>query len=66
MEPEEEAVRLLAILVRRELGNQAETIRELDKTGFGPTRIADLIGTTPNTVNVTLAKQKRAAKKPTN
>lgn len=63
MESGEETVRLLAILVRRQLGNQAEAIRELDRAGFGPTRIAELVGTTANTVNVTLAKQKRAARK---
>ena len=66
MEHEEEIVRLLAILVRLQLDSQAEAIRELSKAGFGPSRIADLVGTTPGTAAVTLAKQKKAAKKPPN
>ena len=48
-----------------ELGSQADAIRELNKAGFGPTRIAELLGTTSGTVGVTLAKakKKRAPKK---
>lgn len=65
MEHEEEIVRLLAILVRLQLDNQAEAIRELSKAGFGPTRIAELVGTTAGTAAVTLAKQKAAKKRQT-
>jgi len=41
---------------------QREQIRLLSIAGMGPKEIADLIGTTPNTVNVTLSslrKEKR-------
>jgi hypothetical protein len=60
MDTQEEIVRLLAIQVRSQYESQAEAIRELTKAGFGPKRIAELIGTTPGTVTVTLAKSKRA------
>jgi hypothetical protein len=63
MDTQEEIVRLLAIQVRSQYESQADAIRELTKAGFGPTRIAELIGTTPGTVNVTLAKSKRSATK---
>jgi hypothetical protein len=57
-DPQEEIVRLLALQTRLQFENQAEAIREFSKAGFGPSRIADLLGTTPGTVNVTLAKAK--------
>ncbi len=63
MEPQDEIVRLLALQVRMKLGSQAEAIRELSKAGFGPSRIAELLGTTAGTVGVTLAKAKRRAVK---
>jgi len=56
-------VRLLTLQVRSRFESQADVIREFSKAGFGPTRIADLLGTTPGTVNVTLAKSKRRAGK---
>lgn len=57
-------MRLLAIQVRSQYESQADAIREFSRAGFGPTRIAELLGTTPGTVNVTLAKAKgRASKK---
>lgn len=59
MEPIEEVVRLLAIQLRRETESQAQAIEELSRVGFGPTRIAELLGTTPNTVNVAVAKAKK-------
>ena len=59
MDPQDEIVRLLAIQVRTQFENQADAIRELSRAGFGPTRIAELLGTTAGTVNVTLAKSKR-------
>ena len=55
----DEVARLLAILVRLQMPTQADAIRELAKAGIGPKRIAELLGTTANTVNVTLAKAKR-------
>ena len=60
-EPEscDEVARLLAILVRLQMPTQADAIRELARAGIGPKRIAELLGTTANTVHVTLAKAKR-------
>jgi DNA-directed RNA polymerase specialized sigma24 family protein len=63
MDPQEEIVRLLAIQVRMQFETQAEAIRELGRAGFGPTRIAELLGTTPGTVNVTLIKARGARPK---
>lgn len=59
MEPLEEIVRLLAIQLRRSTERQAQAIEELSRAGFGPTRIADLLGTTPNTVNVAISNAKK-------
>ena len=56
MDAQEEIVRLLALQIRMQFESQAEAILELSKAGFGPTRIAELLGTTPGTVNVTLAR----------
>lgn len=58
MEPLEEIIRLHATQIRLQLENQADAIQELSKSGFGPSRIAELLGTTPGTVNATLARQK--------
>jgi DNA-directed RNA polymerase specialized sigma24 family protein len=55
----EELVRLQVIDLRRRLGSQTEAILELRHAGFGPSRIAELLGTTANTVNVTLQKAKK-------
>ena len=41
---------------------QKEQIRLLSIAGMGPKEIADLIGTTPNTVNVTLSSLRRNGK----
>jgi DNA-directed RNA polymerase specialized sigma24 family protein len=60
---QDEIVRLLAIQVRHQFENQADAIRELDRAGFGPTRIAELLGTTAGTVGVTLARAKHQPKK---
>ncbi len=59
MDPQEEVIRLMATQIRLHLNNQSTAIQELSKSGFGPSRIAELLGTTPGTVNVTLAKAKR-------
>lgn len=59
---QEEIVRLLALQVRLSFESQADAIRELHKSGFGPSRIAELLGTTSGTVGVTLAKMKKRAK----
>ncbi len=63
MDPQEEIVRLLALQIRMTCETQADAIRELNKAGFGPARIADLLGTTAGTVGVTLAKAKKRASK---
>jgi DNA-directed RNA polymerase specialized sigma24 family protein len=59
MDAQEEIVRLLALDLRLRFESQSEAIRELHRAGFGPARIAELLGTTPGTVNVTIAKAKR-------
>lgn len=59
MQPVEELVRLMAIELRRRSQSQGEAILELSRAGFGPSRIAELLGTTPNTVNVTIQKAKK-------
>ncbi len=64
MESGEEIVRLLVAQLRRSSSSQSELIVELDRAGFGPTRIAELIDTTANTVQVTLNKAKKRAKAP--
>ena len=61
MDAQEEMVRLLVMDIRLRLDSQGEAIRELSRVGFGPSRIAELIGTTANTVNVTLQKAKKRA-----
>lgn len=60
---QEEIVRLLAIQVRRGSASQAEAIVEMSKAGFGPSRIAELLGTTSNTVNVALNNAKKRKSK---
>ena len=56
----DELVRLAALQARANAGSQSEAIRALGDIGFGPKRIAELLGTTPNTVNVALSKARRA------
>ena len=60
---EDEIVRLLAIQLRLQLESQTRVILELGRAGFSSTRIAEILGTTANTVNVTLQKAKK--KQPT-
>lgn len=61
--------RLLEILTRLNLQtmrgerNQREMILMLKQVGCGPSEIADLLGTTANTVNVTLSSAKKKRKK---
>lgn len=58
-QPGDEIARLLAVLIRLQVPTQADAIRELARAGIAPSRIAAFLGTTPNTVNVTLAKAKK-------
>ncbi|MEE9298129.1 MAG: helix-turn-helix domain-containing protein [Acidimicrobiia bacterium] len=55
----DDIARLLAVLVRLQVPTQADAIRELRRAGISRSRIATLLGTTPNTVNVTLARAKK-------
>lgn len=61
--------RLLEILVRLNLQamrgerTQRDMILILDSVGCGPSEIADLLGTTSNTVNVALSNAKKKRKK---
>jgi hypothetical protein len=60
----DEIARLLALLVGRDRPLQ-ETIADMSALGFGPTRIAELVGTTPGYAKVAgdRAKKKRASAK---
>jgi DNA-binding NarL/FixJ family response regulator len=55
---QEEIVKLLVLLVSKD-EIQKDLILKLASLGFGTSRIAELLGTTPNTVNVTIQKSKR-------
>lgn len=61
IELQEETVRLLVLLVKKGEVQQA-MIHNLASAGFGTSRIANLLGTTPNTVNVAIQKAKRKKK----
>ena len=58
----DELVKLMAIIAKRG-ARQAELIHELGDQSFGPKRIAELVGTTPNTVSVALHKKRHEAKR---
>jgi DNA-binding NarL/FixJ family response regulator len=62
-DPDDEIVRLLAILVRRQTASQVEAILELHRAGFSPARIAELLGTSPGTVSVAVSKSKMRTKR---
>jgi hypothetical protein len=55
---ESRLVNLLALLIVQER-KQPEQIAILNRAGFKPSEIADLLGTTRNTVSVQLSIQKR-------
>ena len=57
-----EIAMLLAILVRRNT-LQSTVIQEMGNVGMSPKRIAELLGTTPNTVNVALHHARKGKKK---
>lgn len=58
---ESKLVNLLALLLVQER-KQPDQIVLLSRAGFRPSEIAELLGTTPNTVSVQLSVQKRAKK----
>ncbi|HTR18809.1 MAG TPA: hypothetical protein VMH91_02395 [Candidatus Paceibacterota bacterium] len=57
-----EVVMLLAIQVKRE-GLQSNVIQQMGSVGFSPTRIAELLDTSRNTVNVALHHARKAKQK---
>jgi len=54
-------IKMLALTLPKEL-TQADKIVLLSDAGFQPKDIAGILGTTPNTVSVTLSKMKRDTK----
>ena len=54
--------KLLVVIATKDL-SQTDKIMLLNKAGFGQKEIADLVGTTSNTVGVTLNRLKKANKK---
>lgn len=60
----DEVARLLALLVARDRSLQ-DVIGDLSSLGFGPTRVAQLVGTTPGYAKVAAdrAKKKQGTKK---
>lgn len=57
-----ELAMLLSVYIKRGV-SQATLIKELSEAGFQPKRIAELIGTTPNTVRVALNRLKKGGSK---
>jgi DNA-directed RNA polymerase specialized sigma24 family protein len=62
-EASDEVARLLAALFRLQTDSQAEAIAELHRSGIGPSRIAELLGTSAGTVNVAIRRTKTVPKK---
>jgi hypothetical protein len=58
----DEVARLLAILVARDRSLQ-DAVTELSGVGFGPTRVAELLGTTPGYAKVAADRAKKRKKK---
>lgn len=56
-----ELVMLLSVYIKRGV-SQTILINELSEVGFQPKRIAELIGTTSNTVRVALHQAKKKSK----
>jgi DNA-directed RNA polymerase specialized sigma24 family protein len=55
----DQIIRLLALNLVKDMETQKEQILTLASFDFGPSEIAELIGTTSNTVNVTLSRAKK-------
>ena len=58
----EKSLRAL-LLVSLDPLKQKQQIAILNKAGFGPSEIATVIGSTPNTVNVRLSEIRKGARK---
>ena len=54
-------IRIQAALAVRDMGTQREKIVFLYSAGLGPSAIATLLGTTPKTVSVAMAKHRKTA-----
>ena len=54
-------IRLQAALAVRDMATQREKVVFLYGAGLGPSAIATLLGTTPKTVSVAMAKHRKAA-----
>lgn len=54
--------KLLALIATKNQQTNREKIETLDSIGFQPKEIADMIGTTANTVSVILSKMRKRAK----
>lgn len=63
MDAAEELVRLQILSLKKDAASQSALIVDLSSVGFSNARIAELLGTTSNTVNVTLHKAKAKAMK---
>ncbi len=63
----DEIARLIALVLRRQANEEPlqDFISDLSSVGIGPSRIAELAGTTPNYVGVALSRsrKKQGAKK---
>jgi hypothetical protein len=56
----DEIARLLALLVSRDRSLQ-DAVADLSAVGFGPTRIAELVGTSPGYAKVAIDRAKKKA-----
>ena len=59
----DQMVRLQALQIKLAMPSQAEAIVEMNKVGIGPSRIAEIMGTTPGRVNVAIQRAKPKTKK---
>jgi hypothetical protein len=58
----DDVARLLALMIRRSMDTQTEAILAFRQAGLSVPRIAELLGTTPDTVRVTRPKPSKDAK----
>lgn len=55
----DDIARLLAVQVRSIFESQSEAIVEMHRAGLAPSRIAELLGTSRGTVNVSVSRAKK-------
>lgn len=58
----DQIIGLLALGLKRDLETQTEAIVAFDQAGLERARIAELLGTTPDSVRATLSKASKRAK----